>query len=91
MARPALREQRVVGGGDVLRERRRPAPTAAPSGTGIGGPLVHDEPLGLPAAGQHGHHPIADREAGGARARAATTSPAASRPGMSAGAPGGGG
>ena len=30
-----------------------------------GGPLVHDEPLGLPSAGEHRHHPVTDREPGG--------------------------
>ena len=34
-----------------------------------GGSLVHDEPLGLAAAGQHRHHPVADGEPGGAWAQ----------------------
>ena len=63
--RPGLGEQRVVGGGDVLRDGAGLLPRER-GGHRDGGALVHDEPLGLPAAGQHRHHPIADREAGGA-------------------------
>ena len=65
---PALGEQRVVRGGEHLGEAARGLPGDA-VGHGQGGALVHDGQLGLPAATDHRHHPVADGEALDAAAR----------------------
>ena len=53
-------------------------------------PLVHHDPVGQPAAADQAEHPVADVPCADGFPVAATT-PATSRPGMSCGAPGGGG
>ena len=87
---PALGEQRVVGGREHLRERRRPAASPAHRARASAGARGRPQ-LGLPAAADDAHDAVALGEARGARRQRSATSPASSRPGMSCGQPGGAG
>ena len=86
---PGLGEERVVGGGEDLRHPAGRDPVEV-LGHRHRGPLVDHGELGLPAAADDRHDPVARLEALGA-GPSATTSPASSRPGMSGGQPGGAG
>ena len=89
-AQAALGEERVVGGGEDLGHAAGLRPVEA-VGDRHELALVDDGQLGLPAAADDRHDAVALGEALGARARAPTTSPASSSPGMSGGEPGGAG
>ena len=60
-AEPALREQRVVRSGEDLGEAAGLGPRDA-VGDAERGALVHERELGLTAAADDGHHPVADGE-----------------------------
>ena len=82
-AEPGLGEEGVEGGGGGLHE---------PAGglevhvfwDGDSRLLVGEGELGLSGAADESHHPVADLEPGRLRSRPPRTSPASSRPGMSA-------
>ncbi len=88
-SQPRLGEDRVVGGGEHLRQAARGRPVED-RGHRHQLALVHDRQLGLSATADDRHHAIADREAP-APGPSASTSPASSSPGMSTGEPGGAG
>ena len=88
-AQPGLGEDRVVGGGEDLGDAARLRPVERVRDRHRGA-LVHDGQLGLAAAADDRHHPVADVEAlraGAERGHLAGQL----EPGMSGGEPGGAG